>query len=89
MTRAGGTLVVHDRCAVPAVVAWAARVLAVPRTLARRRRRGDGADERAWQAAWDAHDQHEAFLPLATIRRRARRVLPGVRVRRHATWRNA
>jgi hypothetical protein len=38
-------------------------------------------------AAWQDHGSHEELEPLQEIRRRLRKLLPGVAVRRHLGWR--
>jgi SAM-dependent methyltransferase len=77
--RPGGRLVVHD------IVDNSSWIGQLAQTANRLVQRAPAHPE--LRAAWEAHDEHDCFLPMAEVRRRARGILPGVRIRRHLRWR--
>jgi SAM-dependent methyltransferase len=86
--RVGGALLILDLYKARGLSDFFVSALAMPVSLALRLiKTGRLRQSHKAHQAWAQHGLHEAYLPLAQVRRVCARVLPGARVRRHLLWR--
>jgi SAM-dependent methyltransferase len=84
----GGRLVILDLYKTKTPADWLSAALAAPVNFVAERLKNRGRPQsRELREAWRVHAGHEALMSLRDVRRAARELLPGARVRRLFFWR--